>query len=163
MKTIFTSFLIALSFFSNSQSIADGIGGVSCDFTILSYGNDLDIKKQLLFERAVAILKISDSENSSYGAGLGYTEWHLEFVAKKKVTFREREYGEDRNLRGKYEVQFIDKDKVVLSINYVSSDKLRLWKGGTTDDPMYTYSLNLAGLPFVLLDDVKFIEIILID
>lgn len=163
MKTIITSLLIALTSISFAQSIADDIGAVSCDYTILSYGNDLEVKKQLLIQRAETILRISDRDDSSYGAGLGYTEWHLEFVTGKKVTYRERKYDEDRSLRGRYAVEFMDKDKVVLSTHYVSSDKLRLWEGGTADDPIYTYSLNLLGFPFVLMDDVKFIEIILID
>lgn len=164
MKTILTLFLIAFTSISSAQSITANLGAVECNYTILSYGYDLEVKKQHLIERSVAILKVSETDNSSYGAGLGYTEWHLEFVTGKKLESRDRDSdNEDKSVRGRYEVQFLDQDKGLLFESFVGSDKLSIWTGGTSVNPIYTYSLNLLGFPRVLLDDVKFVEITLID
>lgn len=156
------TFLISLSLV-NAQTISDEIGSVSCEFALSSNGTHLEVKKQLLTQRAEGRTEVSHDENRSYGLGLGYTEWHLEFVTTNPIITRPRTSEENGSHRDKYYIQLLDKDNNLLMKTYLTADLLRLWQGGTSTDPLYTYSLDLIRIPLILLDDVAYLDISLIE
>lgn len=163
MKLLFLLLFTVSTSFSFSQNISEDIGGVSCTFSIVSDGIDLEVKKQLMIMRAERRTEVSSLDNSSYGLGLGYSEWHLEFTAEKEITYRKKESDENIAHRGKYCIQLIDSDKTILIKTYVTADCLKQWNGGTKEDPIFTYSLDLLDLPLLLMDDVAFFDIVMVN
>lgn len=165
MKTKLLTLFAILSFGASSfaQSVSDDIGSVSCEFAYFTNNEKLEVKKQLLTERAETRTEISRSENESYGSGLAYTEWHLEFVLASNIKSRNKVPDESVWHRGKYCIQLLDKNRLSLVKTYLSAERLRHWQGGTATEPLHTYSLDLIELPLVILDDVAFIDIVLID
>ena len=157
--------IIAITFFLslscvNAQTLTENMGALSCDFEFSSNGNKLQVEKQQLIERARARKEVSTTANESYGLGYAYTEWHLEFILESEIGWRKKTDMETVDHRSKYCIQFLDSNHVVLLKQYLGLDNIIEWHGGTTEEPIHIYSLNLINTPFIILEDVTSIEIV---
>ena len=160
--------LIAITLFLslscvNAQTLTENMGALSCAFEFSSNGNKLEVKKQLLTERVKAKKEVSTTENESYGLGYAYTEWHLEFVLKSQIGWRKKTEMETVEHRSKYCVQLFDSNGATLLKTYLAIEILSYWKGGTDAEPTHIYSLNMVSFPFVILDDVASIDIVMVN
>lgn len=158
---ILSLFALFLSFYStHAQTLTEEMGAVSCAFEFSSNGNKLEVEKQQLIERARARKEVSTTANESYGLGLAYTEWHLEFILESEIGWRKKTDMETVDHRSKYCIQFLDSNHAVLLKQYLGLDNIIEWHGGTTEEPLHIYSLNLINTPFIILEDVTSIEIV---
>lgn len=162
MKTILSLFLFLNALTLSAQSLSEQMGGVNSTFELYSGDSTLELFSQVLIQRAIAKQQVRQDENHSYGLGLGYVSWHLEFVSKTKIGSRPRSR-EERSKNYRYAIEFINRTGDKLLSTYLTLDRMRMWEGTVTNEPIYTYSLDLITLPLLILDNTKSVNIVYLD
>jgi hypothetical protein len=163
MKTAITIITLVLSFVSTSQTLVEEMGGIDSNFEFYSNGKKLDVQKQILIERSTAKASYSEVENESYGYGYAYVDWRIEFVSSNMIISRNKEKPENIWHRGRYELRLKNDSGGILLTQYLHQNMVNEWSGNTGEAAVYTYSINLHGLPVVILNNVAVVEIVRIN
>jgi hypothetical protein len=162
MKFLTTITILFLTSWNFAQTMNENLGAVSCEFTFLTIGDTMNTTKQHLILRTEKKSEYTGNHHGSYGSGLAYSEWYLEFISTTSIRDRQKYIKEKLRCRRKYYVVFRDVNSAILLTNYVKKDAIKNWIGGSIGEPVNIYSLDLLNIPLVILEDVKFIDVVYI-
>ena len=149
-----------------AQSLSEKLGGVSTDFIIVSGDDTLDIDKQIIVKRAKYKAEKDYKTHESYeggyggygyGMGYGYQSFHLEFTSNTKIVSKTIYNG---NRRPTYYCTFYcyDKNGQQILEKLVPATRLKQMFNSQSATS-FVYSLNLVGIPIVVLDNTTTIKI----
>jgi len=146
-----------------AQTLSEKLGAIPTDFTIISGEDTLEVNKQVIIKRAKfnKEKKVSfdeyDSYGYGYGLGYGYQSFHLEFTSEEKIA-RETIYNGNRQPKWICTFHCYDKDGKQILEKFVPSDRLKQIYNSPSATS-FIYSLNLVGIPIVVLDNTTTIHI----
>ena len=150
-------FLLLTSSGLFAQKLSEKLGGISTNFTIVSGEDTLNTESQIIIKRGKFDFEKNytgdDEGGYGYGYGYGYESFHFEFTSKEKIA-KTKTYNKLISSVWYCTFHCYDKDgKQILEMFLPSS---RLENGSGTS---YVYSLNLIGIPIVILDNTVTIQI----
>ncbi|QGY42852.1 hypothetical protein GM418_04035 [Maribellus comscasis] len=143
-----------------AQSLEESLGGIETNFQFFSNNIDLKVTDQFIIKRAEkkASASTNYSANSAYGYGYGYQSFHLEFVTKEYYTIEEVEH------KGRYsdkiELTFYNSDDIALATHTLDYSVVDLSYNISSDEIQFFYSIDLLGIPIVLLNKTAKINFI---
>ncbi|MBN2161847.1 MAG: hypothetical protein JXR25_06500 [Pontiellaceae bacterium] len=149
--------MVAMTFSVQAGAISDQLKAADCNFTILRKGKPVNVIKQVITLRAISekgfidpVKKmIQDTTTTDYPYSTGYRSYHVEFA-----------YTGDR-------IEFKDVDKIEFYIGktlaYVHPTENITRRMADSDErteqKTYYFSINLQGIPLLMLDDITTINI----
>jgi len=153
--------IIQLSVFNSSaQSLSEALGAVKTNFQIFSDNKDLNVTDQFIIKRAESEHQRGSISDGGYGYGYGYQSLHLEFVTQETYLLQEFDHKLFGNNYDKLVLTFYDPDDIVLA-TYVSDFSVAdLMYNLPSEKVRFFYSIDLIGIPVVLLDKTVKIDLI---
>lgn len=149
-----------------AQTLSEKLGGIATDFIIVSGNDTLDIDKQLIIKRAKYKAEKDHSFHETYeggyggygyGLGYGYQSLHLEFTSKVKIN-RTDIYNGNRNSTWYCTFHCYDKDGKQILEMFIPAGRLKQGFSNKSASS-FIYSLNLVGIPIVVLDNTATIHL----
>ncbi|MCG6187007.1 hypothetical protein [Maribellus maritimus] len=143
-----------------AQSLSESLGGVKTNFHFFSNNTDLNVTDQFIIKRAEkkASASTNYSFHSAYGYGYGYQSFHLEFITREYYVTEEVEH------KGKYsdkiELTFYNSDDIALATHTLDYSVVDLSYNISSDEIQFFYSVDLLGIPIVLLNKTAKINFI---
>lgn len=164
---LFTSLFLFLAFNGLlAQTLSEKLGGVTTNFTIISGDDTLSLDKQIIVKRAKYKAEKNHQVHETfeggyggygYGLGYGYQSFHLEFTSKAKVN-RTTVYNGNRKPKWVCSFHCYDANGKQILEMFVPADRLKQGFSNQEADS-FIYSLNLVGVPIVVLDKTTTIQI----
>lgn len=151
--------IIAASMDGLAQPLTERLGGVTTAFTITTTDLELNSTEQVLIRRARGYHGIRTVCDGGAGYGYGFESVHLEFHSIYSIKTQVRR---DIGRRKYYELTFLDQQNEVLAKIDLRPDAVRRFSSRQVP-PLYTYSIDLEGMPLILLDRVATIHIDRVD
>lgn len=139
----------------SAQPLTERLGGITTAFTITSSDIVLNDTEQILIRRARGYHGTRTVYEGGAGYGYGFNSMHLEFHSVYSIRTQVRKEDGRRKF---YEATFLDSDNEVLAKIAMSPDAVRRFSSKQVP-PLFTYSIDLEGVPLILLDRVATIHI----
>lgn len=136
-----------------AQSVSESLGGIKTNFEISTINTDLEVTEQIIVLQAERLTYISTVDQA--GWGYGYQSFHLEFITQKAI----KEVQGDKNNRYKYRLTFIDHENVILFATDLSHNSVKKYNNPDIANSRFFYSIDLIGIPVLLFDKTKRIDI----
>lgn len=143
---------------SNAQTLGESLGGVKTNFQIFSDTADLKITNQMIIKRAEKKASKYLSNESAYGYGFGYQSFHLEFVTRESYVLEKVD--QNRAYTDKIELTFYDSNDIALATHTLNFSIVDLSYNIQSDEIQFFYSIDLIGIPIVLLDQTAKINFV---
>lgn len=163
-KIIFIAFLL-ISFLGKSQSITEKFGAIKTDFKISSASQKVDVLNQLIVKRNVTTF------NEAIDNYKIQEKYYFQFLCKNKLVRKPRAEIKREVLNKQvldfrsnrcYVRLFDENDKPIYEFirepKGIFNEYYNMGNGG-----YYVYSFSLDGLPFILFDQVKNVDVQIID
>ena len=153
--------IIQLSVFNiDAQSLSESLGAVKTNFQIISDTKDLKVMDQFIIKRAEKKSYTRSFSEGGYGYGYGYQSFHLEFVTQETYIQKEFDHKEAKNNNDKLKLTFYDKSDKIIATYVLDFSVVDLKYELAFDKMRYFYSIDLIGIPIVLLDETVKIDLI---
>ena len=151
MQAKFTFYLLPflLIFFApcfiTGQSLFEDLGGAKTDFTVLTDNKDMEVVAQGVYSSIIPIEQLD--------GGASKEVYWFQFIAHASIS-EIPFFGRSR--KKNYDIQLIDAaGNELMKLTYKMNGIYILWS-----NKMYVYSMKLEGVPIILLDKVKTINIV---
>lgn len=147
------------------QSISERAGGVTTNFIITSDSILLNDTQQILIKRGKYEYSTytSSLSDSGYGYGYGYQSFHIEFTSNKEISTVIQSKRRKSRRRVHFSLRFTDNSGRVYENVEINESEINSLIGTKDSDKAYYYSINLASVPLLVLNEVSEINIIRVE